>query len=74
MLSIRGTYDGKTIKPGVKIKTTKKYNVVITFLEEVKEPVEEYGLREFTAQHKAFDFWEDTAEDLYEDFLPKKKK
>jgi hypothetical protein len=74
MLSIKGIYDGKTVKPVVKIKTTKKYNVVITFLEEVKEPIEEYGLREFTAQHKALSFWDDKGEDLYEDFLPKKKK
>jgi len=74
MLSIKGIYDGKTVKPVVKIKTTKKYNVVITFLEEVKEPVEEYGLREFTAQQKGLGFWDDKGEDLYEDFLPKKKK
>ena len=74
MLSIKGIYDGKTVKPVVKIKTTKKYNVVITFLEEVKEPIEEYSLREFTAQQKGLGFWDDKGEDLYEDFLPKKKK
>lgn len=74
MLAIKGTFDGKIIKPAVKIKTSKKYNVVITFLEELKEPIEEYGLREFTAQNKGFDFWNEKGEDLYQDYLPKKKR
>jgi hypothetical protein len=38
----------------------------------MEEPIEEYGIREFTAQTKALDFWEDKGEDLYQDFLPEK--
>ena len=49
----------------------KKYKVLITFLEEINETEQ---LRDFSAQTDAFDFWEDPREDIYQDYLPKKKK
>ena len=71
MLSIQGIYDGKTIKPLGVMPKNKKYKVLITFIEEIDDAEQ---LRYFSAQTDAFDFWEDSREDIYQDYLPKKKK
>jgi len=42
MLTIKGIYDGKEIKPSEEIPFKEKRNVIITFLE---EPVQETGHR-----------------------------
>lgn len=41
MLSVKGIYKDGMVILQEKIKTEKPVNVIITFLEEVKEPVEE---------------------------------
>ena len=41
--------------------------VVITFIEEL--PEEDKELRDFSAQTNGLDFWKDSAEDLYQDYL-----
>lgn len=69
MQTIKGIYDGKLIRPLEKTPKNKKYKVIITFLEEIDDTSE---LRNFSAQTSSFSFWENTEEDLYQDFLPKK--
>lgn len=72
MLSFHGIYDGKSVKITDKIKEKKKYKVVVTFIEEL--PEEDKDLRDFSAQTNGFDFWKDSAEDLYQDYLDPKRK
>lgn len=44
---------------------------MIIFTEESDEDKE---LRNFTARNDSFEFWNDSREDLYQDFLDKKPK
>jgi len=69
MLAIKGIYDGKTIKPLGKLPKSKKYKVIITFIEEVDE-IEQ--LRDFSAQTTSFNFWVNEKEDIYQDYLTKR--
>jgi hypothetical protein len=47
--------------------------VVVTFIEEIHE--EEDNSRDFASQSDSFDFWENEAEDIYQDYLtPGKSK
>lgn len=72
MLSIKGIYDGEKIYPTESISEGKKYKVIITFLEEIKDE-EEKHLRGFGANaNAALDFWKNPAEDIYQDYLPSK--
>lgn len=68
MLAIPGIYDGKSILPLEAIPTQRKYKIIITFVEEITE---DEDIRAFVAQPDTFEFWENEAEDLYQDFLPK---
>ncbi len=70
MFAVRGIYDGGQIKITDRISEKKKYKVIVTFIEEI--PTDENDVREFTSQTESFDFWEDTAEDIYQDYLPPK--
>jgi hypothetical protein len=70
MLAIRGIYDGKTIKL-LESPPKKKFKVVITFIEELDDTEQ---LRDFSSQTNSFTFWEDTKEDIYQDYLTKKIK
>jgi hypothetical protein len=72
MLSIEGIFDGKQVRFLEKITNKKKYKVVVTFLEEIKS--DEGYLRNFTAQTKGIEFWENKDEDIYQDYLKPKKK
>ena len=74
MLTVKGIYDGKTITPLEKIKSGKRYKVIITFVEEIKNQQEVLELRNFAAQTSGLQFWEDKREDIYQDYLPKNKK
>ena len=69
MISIKAVYNGKDFIPLEDFPKDKKYNVVITFIEEVQE---EEKLRYFSAQTEALTFWKVKEEDLYQDYLPKK--
>ncbi|MBX3164085.1 MAG: hypothetical protein KF900_06350 [Bacteroidetes bacterium] len=69
---MQGIYDGKSVKISGKNAPKKKYKVVVTFLEEV-EP-EDKDLRNFAAQTSSMDFWENSTEDIYQDYLIRKKK
>jgi hypothetical protein len=73
MLAVYGIYDGKSVRITDRITEKKKYKVVVTFIEEL--PQEDYELRDFSAQTKGLDFWEDPVEDIYQDYLtPKSDK
>ncbi|MBS4029059.1 MAG: hypothetical protein KGZ58_10545 [Ignavibacteriales bacterium] len=72
MLAIKGIYDGKHILPLEKLPNKKKkYHVLITFVEEIND---EENVRAFASHSNAFAFWEDTREDVYQDYIGKKKK
>ena len=71
MLSVTGVYDGKTViftEPATHYKEGK---VIITFLDEDDD--ENVHLRNFGMQNNAFDFWNNPAEDVYEDYAKKKQ-
>lgn len=72
MLAIKGIYDGKSVKLPDNFTDKKKYKVVVTFLEEI-ETIDE-DLREFTSQTSGLDFWNDSKEDIYQDYLLQKNK
>ena len=70
MLSVPGIYDGKSIYPTSTINDTKKYKVIITFVEELdKTESEEVDIRNFGANHSSLSFWNNPAEDIYQDYL-----
>lgn len=71
MFAVRGIYDGKRVKISDSVHINKKYRVVVTFLEEVTD--DDQKIRDFAARTESFDFWENTAEDIYQDYLPQKK-
>jgi len=66
MQTIEGVFDGKTFIPLEKIPVSKKYKVIITFVEEIEETEE---VRSLSAQTDGFEFWEDEREDIYQDYL-----
>ena len=67
MIAVHGIYDGKTVKITDRITEKKKYKVVVTFIEEIQQY--DSDLRDFSAQTKGLDFWEDSREDIYQDYL-----
>jgi hypothetical protein len=71
MLAIKGIYNGNSVELLGERPLNKKYKVVVTFVEELDD---EEDLRTFTSQFTAFDFWNDKREDLYQDYLPKRKR
>ncbi|SHI53033.1 hypothetical protein SAMN05444280_10355 [Tangfeifania diversioriginum] len=72
MFAVRGIFNGKEVKLTDPVSEKKSYKVVVTFIEEI--PEEENDSREFAAQTDSFDFWENTAEDIYQDYLTPSKK
>ncbi len=66
MQTIEGIFDGKTFILLEKVPVSKKYKVIITFVEEIDEAEE---TRSLSAQTDGFTFWEDEREDIYQDYL-----
>lgn len=66
MQTIEGLFDGKTFIPLEKVPVSKKYKVIITFVEEIDETEE---IRHLSAQTDGFEFWKDEREDIYQDYL-----
>lgn len=67
MLALRGIYDGRSIKVLEKIPFKKKTNVIITFID---EPIVESDIiRELNSDSASFDFWNNSKEDLYQEYL-----
>lgn len=71
MLTVEGIYDGKNFVVTEGFPKEKRFKVIITFVEELDETEE---LRDFTARNDSFEFWNDSREDLYQDFLNEKQK
>ena len=65
MLSVNGIYDGKSVRITDRITEKRKYKVVITFIEELPDD----DIRDFSSQISALEFWEDSKEDIYQDYL-----
>jgi hypothetical protein len=74
MLAVKGIYDGSRIQLLEKIKNRKRYKVIVTFVEEMEGTSEESELRNFSAQTKGLEFWQNEKEDIYQDYLPKPKR
>jgi hypothetical protein len=72
MIALRGFYDGKSIRLLDKVSEKRKFKVIITFIEEIDQNDEE--LRSFTSQTNGLDFWKDSREDIYQDYLELPKK
>jgi hypothetical protein len=70
MRSVHGIFDGKTVTITDKITEKRKYRVIVTFIEEL--PQNKNELRDFSAQTKGLEFWEDSKEDIYQDFMVQK--
>ncbi len=71
MLTVEGIYDGKTFVALEKFPKEKRFKVMITFVEELDETEE---LRNFSANNESFEFWHDSREDIYQDFLSEKQQ
>ena len=70
MLSVTGIYDGKSIYPTEAIREQKKYKVIITFVEELDNAeAEELAIRNFGTNNASLSFWNNTDEDIYQDYL-----
>ena len=69
MIAVAGIYDGENVLPLEKIPMSKKYKVIITFVEEIDELEE---IRQAAAQMDSFKFWESREEDIYQDYLAAK--
>ena len=74
MLAVKGFYDGNSVQLLEKVKDRKRYKVIITFVEEMEGSNEQGELRDFAAQTKGLEFWNDGREDIYQDYLPKTKR
>jgi hypothetical protein len=72
MFAVNGIYDGKSVKITDKLTEKKKFRVVVTFIEELDKIV--YVLRDFSAQTNGLEFWENSVEDIYHDYLIPEKK
>ena len=71
MLTVTGIYDGEKFVVLEKFPNEKRFKVMITFVEEMDEDKE---LRNFSANTESFEFWNDSREDLYQDFLDEKQQ
>jgi len=71
MLAVKGIYDGQSVQLLDNLTDHRKYKVIVTFLEEI-DPID-LELREFTSQTTGLEFWNDTREDIYQDFLNRKQ-
>ena len=69
MIAVAGIYDWENVLPLEKIPMSKKYKVIITFVEEIDELEE---IRQTAAQMDSFKFWESQEEDIYQDYLAAK--
>lgn len=73
MKTVNGIFDGKRVHLLEKVKGNKKSKVTIHFGDELTEE-EIASLFPAYAQSDAFDFWHSSEEDIYQDYLIKKKK
>jgi predicted metallopeptidase len=72
MIALKGIYDGTNITLLDKSPIHKKYKVVVTFIEEIKQ-TDSDDVRAFASQSNGFEFWKNEQEDLYQDYVKAKK-
>jgi len=70
MLAVHGNFDDKHVQITDKNTEKKKYKVIVTFVEEVTQA--DNDLRDFSFQTSGLEFWEDSREDIYQDYLEAK--
>ncbi len=63
MLTVKGTYDGKTLKLLKKVFIKRPKSVLVTFLDDSNL----YVNKKDVLRNKAFDFLDDPDEDIYTD-------
>jgi hypothetical protein len=68
MVAVRGIFNGRNIQLLEKVEIKANTMVVVTFLEEENPEAE---LREMVSNPNGFQFWEDPAEDVYQDYVEK---
>ncbi len=68
MVAVRGIFNGLNIQLLEKVEIKANTMVLVTFLEEVSPESE---LREMTSNPNGFQFWENPAEDIYQDYFEK---
>ena len=74
MLSIRGIYDKGQIQLLEKISSRKRSKVIVTFVDEPSNRAEEEKIRAFANNTDSFSFWDNDAENIYQNYLPKSKQ
>ena len=70
MLTVTGFYDGEKIHLLQKVEKKKNYKVIITFLESITGEEEFHTTRPYVV-NESFSFWEDSGEDLFDDYVSK---
>ena len=71
MLSIKGIYDGKTLKLLEPVNLHSPKKVIVTFVDDLDDNEQ---VREYAAQTASLSFWSEPQEDIYQDYLKKDKK
>jgi hypothetical protein len=72
MLSVRGTYTGKIVKPLAKIKKRPNTPVIITFLDHDEDVLTQVAIARSKYQERAesFDFGATPGEDYAQEIMP----
>lgn len=73
MKPVNGIFDGKRVHLLEKVKGNKKSKVTVNFGDELSEEEIASQIVDY-AQSDAFDFWHSSEEDIYQDYLKKRKK
>lgn len=68
MVTVKGIFDGKNVKALEDLPEGKRYKVLITLLEEIKEEEE---IRYVFSNNDSFSFWVNEKEDIYQEYLKK---
>lgn len=68
MVTVKGIFDGKNVRALEELPEGKRYKVLITLLEEIKEDEE---IRYVFSNSDSFSFWVNEKEDIYQEYLKK---
>ena len=67
MLSVKAFYDGKNIKLSENLKEKKPGNVIVTFLDDEEQDINNNEIMLVAEKGGSFDFLIDPSEDIYTD-------
>jgi hypothetical protein len=68
MVAVRGIFNGRNIQLLEKVEVKPNTMVLVTFLEQ-QNPEDE--MRDMAAKPNGFQFWDNPAEDIYQDYIDK---